>query len=145
MLDEEVKKIKQYIDATTGGSRFNIIPIKDDLSHVIKVHQALKRNEFIAIHADRYMKGAKSIELDFLGKKAKFPLGPFTIASKFDAPVTFVFAVKDGKYHYSLSSTEPIQEKNSPEEIAQKFVKELEKKVTLHPEQWFNYFNFFQS
>lgn len=144
MLDKEVQKIKEFVDSTTGGSRFNIIPIKDDLSHVIKVHQALKKNEFIAIHADRYMEGAKFIELDFLGKKAKFPLGPFIIASKFKAPVTFVFAVKEHKYHYLLSATKPIIENSTPEEIAKKFVIELEKKVTLHPEQWFNYFNFFK-
>jgi len=144
MYDEEVQKIKQYTDAVTGGSKFNIIPIKDNLSHVIKVHQALKRNEFIAIHADRYLEGAKFIELDFLGRKAKFPLGPFIIASKFKAPVTFVFAVKETKYHYLLSSTKPTTENVSAEEIAKKFVIELEKKVTLHPEQWFNYFNFFK-
>ncbi|MBL4594314.1 MAG: lipid A biosynthesis acyltransferase [Flavobacteriales bacterium] len=144
MLDKEVEKIKQFLEATTGGSHFNIIPIKDDLSHVIKIHQALKRNEFIAIHADRYMEGAKFIELDFLGQQAKFPLGPFIIASKFKAPVTFVFAVKENKYHYLLSSTLPITENLSAEEIAKKFVEELEKKVTLHPEQWFNYFNFFK-
>jgi predicted LPLAT superfamily acyltransferase len=144
MYDEEVQKIKQYTDSKTGGSKFNIIGIKNDLSHVIKVHQALKRNEFIAIHADRYLEGAKFIELDFLGKQAKFPLGPFIIASKFKAPVTFVFAVKENKYHYLLSSTDPITENLTPEEIAKKFVIELEKKVTLHPEQWFNYFNFFK-
>ena len=143
MYDEEVQKIKSYTDSTTGGSHFNIIPIKNDLSHVIRVHQALKRNEFVAIHADRYMEGSKFIEIDFLNKKAKFPLGPFIIASKFNAPVTFVFAVKERSYKYFLSATTPITEKLPPEEIAKKFVKELENKVTLHPEQWFNYFNFF--
>lgn len=144
MYDGEAQKIKKFMDSTTGGSKFNIIPIKDDISHVIKVHQALSNNEFIAIHADRYMEGAKYIELDFLEKKAKFPLGPFIIASKFKAPVTFVFNVKEKKYHYKLSSTTPITEKLSAEEIARLFVKELEKKVTLHPEQWYNYFNFFK-
>ncbi len=144
MLSQEIEKIKAYLDKTTGGPQFNIIPIKDDLSHVIKIHKALKRNEFIAIHADRFMPGSKFIELEFLGSKAKFPLGPFTIASKFKVPVTFVFAVKESKWHYLLSSIPPIHEHLSPEEIAKKFVEELEKKVTLHPEQWFNYFNFFK-
>lgn len=144
MYDEEVQKIKSYTDSVTGGSKFNIIGIKNDLSHVIKIHQALKRNEFIAIHADRYMEGSKFIELQFFGEKAKFPLGPFIIASKFKAPVTFVFAVKENKYHYLLSSTKPISENLTPEEIAKMFVAELEKKVTLHPYQWFNYYNFFK-
>ena len=144
MLDAEVESIKKYMDLSTGGSRFKVIAIKNDLSHVISIRNALINNEFVAIHADRYLEGSKFIELDFLGKKAKFPLGPFVIASKFDAPVTFVFAAKDGNRSYHLSATPPLNSKMKPEEIAQLYVQELEKKVKAYPEQWFNYFNFFQ-
>lgn len=144
MLDAEVESIKKYMDLSTGGSRFKIIAIRNDLSHVIAIRNALINNEFVAIHADRYLEGAKFIELDFLGKKAKFPLGPFVIASKFDAPVTFVFAAKDGTRSYHLSATPPLNSKMKPEEIARLYVRELEKKVKAYPEQWFNYFNFFQ-
>lgn len=144
MLDAEVESIKKFMDLSTGGSRFKIIPIKNDLSHIISIRNALINNEFVAIHADRYMDGAKFIEMDFMGKKAKFPYGPFVIASKFDAPVTFVFAAKDGKYSYHLSATAPITQKMKPEEIARLYVDELERKVRQYPEQWFNYFNFFQ-
>lgn len=144
MLDAEVENIKKYMDLSTGGSRFKVIAIKDDLSHIIAIRNALVNNEFVAIHADRYLEGAKYIEMDFLGRKAKFPYGPFVIASKFNAPVTFVFAAKDGKFSYHLSSTKPIEGKMKPEEIARLYVDELERKVTAFPEQWFNYFNFFQ-
>lgn len=144
MLDAEVENIKKYMDLSTGGSRFRVIAIKDDLSHIISIRNALVNNEFVAIHADRYLEGAKFIELDFLGRKAKFPYGPFVIAAKFNAPVTFVFAAKDGKYSYHLSATKPIDIKMRPEEIAKLYVEELERKVRAYPEQWFNYFNFFQ-
>nr|WP_295923607.1 lipid A biosynthesis acyltransferase [uncultured Dyadobacter sp.] len=144
MLDAEVENIKKYMDLSTGGSRFKVIAIKDDLSHIISIRNALVNNEFVAIHADRYLEGAKYIEMDFLGRKAKFPYGPFVIASKFNAPVTFVFAAKDGKFSYHLSATMPIVEKMKPEEIARLYVEELERKVKAFPEQWFNYFNFFQ-
>ncbi|MGN7888041.1 LpxL/LpxP family acyltransferase [Dyadobacter sp. 22481] len=144
MLDAEVENIKKYMDLSTGGSRFRVIAIKDDLSHIISIRNALVNNEFVAIHADRYLEGAKYIEMDFLGRKAKFPYGPFVIASKFNAPVTFVFAAKDGKFSYHLSATKPIEQKMKPEEIARLYVDELERKVKAFPEQWFNYFNFFQ-
>jgi predicted LPLAT superfamily acyltransferase len=144
MLDAEVENIKKYMDLSTGGSRFRIIPIKNDLSHVISIRNALVNNEFVAIHADRYLEGAKFIELEFLGRTARFPYGPFVIASKFNAPVTFVFAAKDGKYSYHLSATKPIDQKMKPEEIARLYVDELEEKIKAYPEQWFNYFDFFQ-
>ena len=54
------------------------------------------------------------------------------------------FAVKKNKYHYELSSTKPINERLSPEEFAQRYISELEKKVKTNPEQWFNYFDFYQ-
>jgi predicted LPLAT superfamily acyltransferase len=144
MLDAEVENIKKYMDMSTGGSRFKVIAIKNDLSHVISIRNALVNNEFVAIHADRYLEGAKFMELDFFGKKARFPYGPFLIASKFDAPVTFVFATKDGESSYHLSATLPITTKMKPEEIGKLYVAELERKVLAFPEQWFNYFKFFQ-
>ena len=60
------QKLKKVMESQTGGSKFNIIPIKNDLTHVIKVHNVLKNNELVAIHADRYLEGAKFLELDFL-------------------------------------------------------------------------------
>ncbi len=143
MVDAEVEKIKQYLDTSTGGSRFNIIPIKNDLSHVIKIKNALDNNEFVAMHADRFLPESKTISMDFLGKKARFPFGPFLLASKFDTPVTIVFAIKESDFHYNLSATKPMFGKSSVEQIAQKYVMELENKVKLNPEQWFNYFDFF--
>ncbi len=144
MLEAEEEKIKQIVDNATGGSKFHIIAIKDDLSHIIKINNALNNNELIAMHGDRYMNGMRYLEMEFLGKIAKFPLGPFIIASKFNAPVSFVFAIKESLYHYSLSATKPTQGKLGPEEIAKLYIEELEKRVKLNPEQWFNYFDFYQ-
>src|SRR5690606_19783570 len=53
MLDEEVEKIKQLIDQKIEKPKYNLIPLKNDMSHLILIHQALKRNELIALHADR--------------------------------------------------------------------------------------------
>lgn len=143
MLNDEVEKIKSYLELQTGGPKFNIIPIKDDFSHVILIHQALKRNEFIAIHADRVNEISKNIELKFLGSKAKFPLGPFVIAHKFKVPITFVFAVKKSGLHYELSATDPIYSSLSEIEIAEKYVSCLEQKVKESPTQWFNFYDYY--
>jgi len=143
MLDAEYEKIKKFIDKSTGGSKFNVIAIKNDLSHIIKIKNALSHKEFIAIHADRSMEGIKNIELIFFGLPVKFPYGPFLIASKFKVPVVFVFAVKEGETHYTLTCTNPTIGE-SPEEIAKKYVTELERMVRKYPEQWFNYYNYFE-
>lgn len=145
MLDDEYEKIKDFVNESTGGSKFNVIPIKNDLSHIIKIKNALTADEFIAIHADRFMDGAKNIELNFFNKPVKFPYGPFLMASKFKVPVVFVFAVKENTKHYKLCAFTPKHIKPTPEQIAADYVSELEKIVKQHPEQWFNYYNYFSS
>ena len=144
MLDEEVEKIKSYLQLQTGGPKFSIIPIKDDFSHLILMHQALKRKEFIAIHGDRLNGLSKSLELNFLNGRAKFPVGPFILAHKFKVPVTFVFAVKKTSKHYRLSATDPIYASDSELEIAQKYVTCLEQKVKESPTQWFNFYDYYE-
>ncbi len=143
IMDAEVEKIKQFMNKSTGGSHFNIIPIKNDLSHIIRIKNALSDNELIAIHADRIMEGARYIECKFFNRQVKFPYGPFQIASRLKVPITFVYAVKSGKRSYALSATEPVITTESPEFIAQAYASELERMVIKYPEQWFNYYNYF--
>ncbi|MBS1614376.1 MAG: lysophospholipid acyltransferase family protein [Bacteroidetes bacterium] len=144
MFDGEQEQIKKYWQDKTGGPAFNIIAIKQDLSHIFMIKQAVDRGEFVCIHADRFLPGSRTITLDFLGKPARFPFGPFHIASKLNAPVTFVFAVKGSDFHYKLSATPPMDGLQKPEVYAQAFVKTFEEKVKATPEQWFNYFDFYK-
>ena len=142
MLDAEVEKIKSFLELKTGGPKYNLIPIKNDLSHLIIIHKALKRNELIALHADRTSEGAKALELDFLKGKANFPIGPFILAQKFKVPITFVYAVKTTKFHYELYATDPLEGLDA-ENIARKYVKHLEEMVLKYPTQWFNFYKYY--
>jgi predicted LPLAT superfamily acyltransferase len=144
MLDAEVEKVKKFMEMKTGGSKYNLIPIKKDgMSHLILIHQALKRKEFVALHADRITEDTKSFELNFLKGEAKFPMGPFILAEKFKVPITFVYAAKATKFHYDLYATDPITEPLPALEIAQKYVSHLETMVKKYPTQWFNFYKYY--
>lgn len=143
MLDDEVEKIKSYLSSETEEAKFNLIPLKNDLSHLILIHQALKRNELIALHADRTMPNQKSYVLPFLEGTAEFPSGPFIMAHKFKVPITFVFAVKGKKTHYNLCATDLLYHSESPEQIASAFVSKLEQMVKDNPTQWFNFYDYY--
>ncbi|MCO5260858.1 MAG: hypothetical protein M9916_11995 [Crocinitomicaceae bacterium] len=145
MLDAEVEKIKKYIDNSVENVKYNLIPLKDDLSHLILIHKALKNNELIALHADRTSPNQKTFTLNFLNQPTQFPAGPFIMAFKFKVPVTFVFAIKEG-LHFSLNATDPIIGEvnvHTPEEMAQLYVQRLEEMVKKAPKQWFNFYNYF--
>jgi predicted LPLAT superfamily acyltransferase len=149
MYDGEDTQIKQYLEQATGPKSFNIIYLKEDMSHIYEMSAALRRNELICLSADRFTPGTRTIEHEFLGRQASFPFGPFALASKLRAPVSIVFALKTGAEKYHFTATPPQIFEGRGTEGAQKmlgaFVAELENKVKEHPEQWFNYYDFWDT
>tara|TARA_B100000795_G_scaffold85940_1_gene62479 strand:+ start:20117 stop:20986 length:870 start_codon:yes stop_codon:yes gene_type:complete len=144
MFDGEAKKIKKLIERNVGESNYKIIAVKNDFSHLIKIKKAVDNGELICIHADRYIEGAKTINTKIFGKEVFLPSGPFEIASKLNIPYTFVFAIKESIFHYQFSATKP-QLSISPQVIADDFANILSQKLSLYPDQWFNYFNIFDN
>jgi predicted LPLAT superfamily acyltransferase len=148
MFDGEHQRIKQYLDQVTGGKNFNVIVIKNDLSHVYAINEALVRNELICLHADRFLQGNKTVKKNFLGALAEFPAGPFSLASGFNVPVAIVFAFKENATHYHFYGSTLLKRNDTENKIAftdkliDTFTRELEQKLRLYPEQWFNYYNF---
>jgi predicted LPLAT superfamily acyltransferase len=150
MYDGEHQRIKQYLEGVTGERTARIILIRDDLSHIYEISEALRNKELVCIHADRFVAPAKTMDTLFLGEKAPFPVGPFLLASTYRVPVSFVFGLKEGSDHYHFYASEPrsydFQEKRvAMERILEAFALEMEEKVKRYPEQWYNYYNFWHS
>lgn len=149
LYDGEHEQIKEYLEGVTGKPNVNIIVIKNDLSHIYAISEAFNKNELVCMHADRFLPGNKTLSSDFLGQQAKFPMGPFLLATTFKVPVSFVFAAKESKLHYHFFASEikdySIFEKDRVmPEMLNDFAKEMESKLKRYPEQWFNYYNFWQ-
>jgi predicted LPLAT superfamily acyltransferase len=149
MFDGEHRKIKEYIKSVTGNRAVNVILIKNDLSHIYAISEAFRNNELVCMHADRFMEGNRTLTSDFLGTPARFPMGPFVLAAKFKVPVSFVFAIKETSLHYHLFASEikdysHLTREALMQEMLDDFVGELENKTKKHPEQWYNYYNFWQ-
>lgn len=148
MFDGEAESIKATLENEGAGRSFNVIAIKEDMSHIYEMSAALNRNEFICMHADRYLEGSRTIKAIFLGKEAQFPLGPFVLASKLKAPVSFVFALKEHDTEYTFYASKPQiydgRGMAGAEAMLSAYVLELEEKLKEYPEQWFNYFDFWK-
>lgn len=147
MFDGEQEQIKEYLDVITGKKTVNIIFIKNDLSHIYEISDAFENNELVCMHADRFLEGNKTLSADFLGEKARFPMGPFVLASRFNVPISYVFAVKENNLHYHLFASkiktyDHLEKKVMMQEMLLEFAKEMEIKVKQYPEQWFNYYDF---
>ena len=96
------------------------------------------------------MEGNKTKLVSLLGEEARFPLGPFLLAASFRVPVSIVFAFKETKSHYHFFGSSILKRKDDESKdgfisrLISTFVADLEQKVKLYPEQWFNYYNFWQ-
>ena len=149
VFDGEKESIKDYMESVTGKSTVNFIVIKNNLSHIFEIHEALSKNQLVCMHADRYLEGNKTLKTSFLGADARFPLGPFLLAAKLKVPVVFVFAMKESACHYHFFASQikdylHFSKEESVREIFIDFVKAMEEKVKRYPKQWYNYYNFWQ-
>jgi len=151
MYDGEHQQIKDFLNEVTGGRNFNVIVVRDNISHVYAIGEALQKNELVCLHADRFVGSTKTVSKEFLGAPARFPLGPFALASTFKVPVSFVFAFKESLHHYHFFGSNLFEYDNSisrqqyTENLIDTFVTEVEQKVRKYPEQWFNYYNFWEN
>ena len=130
-------------------NNMSMIPVKEDLSHLFALNAALDNGEIVSMPADRIFGSQKSVECQFFGAKANFPLGAFAMAVQKDVPVLAVFVMKEGmkKYHAYVKEIVCDRQASKREQmaqLAQRFAEQLESIVRLYPTQWFNYFDFWQ-
>jgi len=126
-----------------------MIPASSDMSHIFVLNEALANGEIVSIPADRLFGSPRYVECDLLGSKARFPLGPYALALQREVPTLALFVMKESAYRYKIYirriEADPIPYKNRKEQaanLAQHFAYELETILRKYPEQWFNYYEF---
>ena len=140
--DLEHSAIKNYLEKITKKASVKFIIIKDDLSHIFEINAALARNELVCFTGDRYFEGGKFLTEKLLGEEAKFPAGPFLIASRLKVPVVFVYVMKEPNLHYHLYTREAIVKHRDEIVLLKAYTENLEMMLKEYPLQWFNYFDF---
>ena len=149
MYDGEQEQIKAYLEKVAGKRNMKLILIKNDISHIYEINEALKNNELVCMHADRFIEGNKTVTRSLLGHPAPFPLGPFVLATTFKVPVSFVFAFKENSKHYHLYSS-PLKTYDTGNKSEQAnamlsdYVNAMHEKINQYPLQWYNYYDFWQ-
>ena len=140
--DSEDSAIKEYLETVTNKPSVNLIFIQEDLSHIFEINAALARNELVVITGDRYISGAKYLSEDLLGASAKFPAGPFMLASRLKVPVLFVYVMKETNTHYHLFTRQAEAKHRDAKSLLKEYVSSVTWMLNKYPLQWFNYFDF---
>ena len=148
MFDAEHERIKEILEKNASTRDYKIIPVNEDsLTHVFRITEALDRREYVCFQGDRYLNKEKLLTTSFMGKEAKFPMGPFLLASKLKVPVVFYFAMREAqrtyRFHFFIAETVVrTKEKRAEQALLEQYTQTLEKIVRQYPEQWFNYYPF---
>lgn len=125
----------------------HMIPLRPDMSHLFAIDNALQNGEIVSMPADRINGSPKFVERNFLGGKARFPQGPFSVATMRGLDVVAVNVMKTGLTRYKifitpLSYDKSAKRKEQVEQLSQAYVAELERVIRMYPAQWYNYYEF---
>lgn len=127
-----------------------MVAVKDDMSHLFTLNNALENGDIITMPADRIFGSNKSVRCKFGYAQADFPVGPFAVASLRGVPVIAVFVFKESTYRYNVvvekvevEDFDSLPTKKRAEAMARKYVQLLERQILSHPTQWFNFYDFF--
>ena len=141
--DREHSVIKNYLESVSQQkSTIKFIIVKDDLSHIYDINNALGKNELICFTGDRYFEGVKCLSAPILGEEANFPAGPFLIASRLQVPVVFVYVMKEANLHYHLYTRKSDAKHRDAQGLLNSYIESVEGMLEKYPNQWFNYFDF---
>lgn len=148
MFDAEHRQIKEVLDNNSEmESDFKIIAINNDpLMSMLEMKIALDNGEYVCFNGDRHLDIKGTAEVLFLNSVARFPLGPFVIASKCKAPVIFYYAVREpGRRYRFIFEEATLGERFDPNSLLNQYVASLEHLIVKYPRQWFNFYKFWNA
>lgn len=130
-----------------ANTNINMIGIDAGMSHLYEINSALANGEIVSMPGDRIFGSEKSIETDLLGATAHLPAGPFRVATMRGLDCLAVNVMKTGAKSYRIYVSPLIYNKQAPRPeqvrgLADSYARELERIITMYPEQWYNFFEF---
>lgn len=145
------KLINSLLDDLGSNQQARFIDISaDPIQSTMLIRERLEEGEMVAVLGDRQSAGMKTVRVNFFGKPASFPAGPFILAALLDCPVYLVFGLYHEPNRYSLHC-EPFRDKlvlprrqrqEALEEVVQAYADRLEVYARQAPYCWFNFFDF---
>ena len=145
----EAKAVMENRNRVLSENNIHMIPMSEDMSHIFLINDALASGEIVSIPGDRIFGSPRYVECDFMGSRARFPLGPYMMALQREVPTIATFVMKESSYRYQVYirriQTDDRQFANRTEQaanLAQHFASEIEAILKQYPEQWFNYYEF---
>ena len=137
-IENSIENIK-IIDIAQGA-----IPVS------IEIAKAISNNEVIAMMADRAAHKKYKYRTKFFKKDAFFNQNPFKIAYRTKTPILIYFAIYKDLQTYQIEATilkidYNLNQEEAIEKSLKEYVKVLEDILKQYPNQWFNFYDFWEN
>lgn len=118
----------------------------------LQLKDAIDRGDCIALLGDRVGLNEKDVVVPFFGQPARFATGPFLLASVLKVPVYLVFGLHHPPNRYDVYC-EPFAERielprgrreEALEAFVSRYASRLEAMAREAPDNWFNFFDFWE-
>lgn len=151
MYEENARKINATLEAINPAATQDIIAL-GRMDSMLQARDRLDQGYLVGMLADRGLGDDTTVDCDFLGEPAPFPVGPFRMAAMLRRPVFFMTGLYLGGNRYQIHfepladfSNTPREEREAAMRAAQqRYAERLSHFCRLAPYNWFNFFDFWQ-
>jgi predicted LPLAT superfamily acyltransferase len=155
---ENAERINAFFESQ-GPEQVRMIQLDPaSIQAAFAIRACLARGEIVVILADRPppegVRGGRvrTSQVSFLGKPARFPMGPFLLAGVLECPVYLALCVSTGRARYTTLMRRVAPARRVPkgerekhaQEILARYVNLLEQTCQRVPYQWFNFYDFWE-
>jgi hypothetical protein len=151
MYEENARKINAALEAINPKATEDIIAL-GRMESMLEARDKLDHGYLVGMLADRGLDCDATVDCEFLGKMAPFPIGPFRMAAMLQRPVFFMTGLYLGSNRYQIHfeqladfSETPRSEREAAMGAAQqRYVGRLNHYCRLAPYNWFNFYDFWK-
>ncbi len=152
MYEENARKINATLAAINPAAGDDIIAL-GHMGSMLAARDRLDQGYLVGMLADRGLGDDATVDCQFLGAPAPFPLGPFRTAAMLGRPVFFMTGLYLGGNRYCIHfepladfSATPRAERDAAIRAAmQNYADRLTHFCRVAPYNWFNFFDFWQN
>lgn len=150
---EKFNMVLQRLNPKNGLSLMQVTEVTP--ATAIFLAEKVAQGDYVAIAGDRipvFTNKRTHVHANFLGREAKFPIGPYVLASLLKCPLFFLGCIRENEGH-TLVIEALVEKVNLPRDqrtqvirqLVQLYASRLEYLLARSPYEWFNFFPFWNS
>jgi len=147
VMNQEPDQGAQQVEAGLRDQRWRIVYTRRSPLLGLELRAALERGELVGLQMDRPPSAEAGVRVRCAGKEALFAVGPAQLARACGVPVVPVFFPLDGSA-VRIVVEEPLWATSTGDrradllELTQRLADVYARQIRAHPEQWFNFYDF---